>query len=329
MLNRPPLLSDFIPARREALKAGVATAAAFGASAWAMEPREANAAGVDFMDPKTNLLTLLKLQADLSGKDIISGFPGEAWVWMNGQGNTKVFKTYGIGTSRLEDMGDGTWRFYHREVLYYCDPKTGEVINEWTNPFTNKRVEVLHILNDPVNRIYKLKGGMMDPPFQHQIVGDRIVFQLDVLRSTEKNPITRAEYPLQSQQDLYQSGELWAISGSVKEVSDPKVSSAENHTAWARVGMWLPFMEMADRQGVMIYHSQSFKFTKGASQLPKAIREYTEKNYPQYLEAPKVWEDLRENENTWTYALKKMKEKEAAGKRKPDGSLFSVSTDKI
>jgi hypothetical protein len=116
MLNRPPLLSDFIPARRDALKAG-AGVAAFGASAWAMDTRPAQAA-VDFMDPKTNLMTLLKLQADLSGKDVIGGFPGEAWVWLSGQGNTKVFKTYGIGTSRLEDIGNDTWRFYHREVLY-------------------------------------------------------------------------------------------------------------------------------------------------------------------------------------------------------------------
>lgn len=327
MLNRPPLLSDFVPARRDALKAG-AGLAAFGASAWAMDPSPARAA-VDLMDPKTNLLTLLKLQADLSGKDVIGGFPGEAWVWLGGQGNTKVFKTYGIGCSRLEDMGDGTWRFYHREILYYCDPKTGEILSEWTNPITKKRVEVLHILNDPVNRVYKLKGGLLDPPFPHMIVGDRIVFQLDVLRSTEKNPITRAQYPLQSQQDLYQSGELWAISGSVKEVSDPKVTSAENHTAWARVGMWLPFMEMGDRQGVMVYHSQSFKFKEGVSQIPKAIRDYTAKNHPQYLEAPKEWKDLRENENTWTYSMKMMKEKEAAGKRQPDGSLFGVPADKI
>ncbi|MBL8628042.1 MAG: DUF1838 family protein [Rhodospirillaceae bacterium] len=324
MLNRPPLMSDFVPARREALKTGVAAAAAFGASAWAMPSSAQAKTKIDFMDPKTNLMTLLKLQADTSGKEVISGFPGEAWVWEAGKGNVKVFKTYGIGATRLEDIGNDTFRFYHREVLYYCDPKTGEILNEWTNPITGKKVEVLHILNDPVNRIYKLKGGMMDPPYPHQIVGDRIVFQLDVLRSTEKNPITRAQYPLQSQQDLYQSGELWAISGSVKELSNPKVTSAENHTAWARVGMWLPFMEMGDRQGFMVYHSQSFKFKDGISQIPTAIREHTAKHYPKYLEAPKEWKDLKENENTWSYSLKIMKEKEAAGKRKPDGSIFGV-----
>jgi hypothetical protein len=136
--------------------------------------------------------------------------------------------------------------------------------------------------------------------------------------------MSRAEYPLQSQQDLYQSGEMWAISGSLKELSDPKVTSAENHTAWARVGMWLPFMEMGDLAGVMIYHSQSFKFKRGPSEIPKNILAYTEKHHPEYLSAPKEWKELRENENTWTYSKKVIDQRRAAGKAKPDGSVFSV-----
>ena len=327
MLDRPPLLSDFVPASRRSVMAG---SLGLAAMAWgAPQPAVAQTKGFDLMDPETNLKSLLKLQADLAEKDVIGGFPGEAWAWVSGEGNTKVIKTYGIGTSRLQAMGDGVWRFYHREILYYCDPKTGEILNEWTNPITGKTVDVLHIINDPVNRVYRLKGGLLDPPFPHMVVGDRVVFQLDVLRSTEKNPIDRAKYPLQSQQDLYQSGEMWAISGSLKELSDPNVTSAENHTAWARVGMWLPFMEMGDRDGVMIYHSQSFKFKQGKSMIPKKILDYTEKNHPTFLEAPKEWKDLKENENTWSYSLKVMKEREAQGKRQPDGSIFGKKETKV
>ena len=327
-MTRPPLMSDFLLpstdrlSRRTALGAGVAAATALGVrSAAAAAPAKGK---YDLMDPETNLKALLKLQGDLAEKDVISGFGGEAWAWVAGKGNPKVFKTYGIGASRIQAMGEGTYRFLHKEVLYYCDPKTGEILDTWTNPITNKRVEVLHIINDPVNRLYKLKGGLFDPPFPHDVVGDRVVFQLDVLRSTEKNPLTRAEYPLQSQQDLYQSGEMWAISGSLKELSDPKVTSAENHTAWARVGMWLPFMEMGDLPGVMIYHSQSFKFKQGKSQIPAKILAYTEKHYPQYLEEPKEWKEQRENENTWTYSKKIIDQRKAAGKQKPDGSVFGV-----
>ena len=329
-MTRPPLMSDFMLAgatplsRRSALGAAAVTAGGVAAGVVAASPAGAAKPGYDLMDPETNLKALLKLQADLAEKDVLGGFPGDAWAWVPNKGNTRVFKTYGIGSSRLQFMGDGVWRFFHRELLYYLDPKTGEILETWTNPITNKKVEVLHILNDPVNRIYKLKGGLLDPPFPHYHVGDRVVFQLDVLRSTEKSPMSRADYPMQSQQDLYQSGEMWAVSGSYKELADPKVTSAENHTAWARVGMWLPFMEMADLPGVMIYHSQSFKFKKGKSEIPANILAYTEKNHPEYLEAPKEWRDLKDNENTWSYSKKIIDQKRAAGKARPDGSVFGA-----
>ncbi|GIT35323.1 MAG: hypothetical protein Ct9H300mP4_16420 [Gammaproteobacteria bacterium] len=36
--------------------------------------------------------------------------------------------------------------------------------------------------------------------------------------------MSRAEYPLHSQQDVYQSGELWAIRGSLSEINDPEIT---------------------------------------------------------------------------------------------------------
>src|SRR5690242_2322212 len=116
-------------------------------------------AEVNLMVALTNRRLLMKLQSDLSGKESLTSFEGAGWAWVGGKGNFKVFNTFGIGTSRIEDIGDNVYRFYHREVLYYCDPKTGEILDTWDNPITGKKVEVLHILNDPVNRVYRLKGG--------------------------------------------------------------------------------------------------------------------------------------------------------------------------
>jgi hypothetical protein len=110
------------------------------------------------------------------------------------------------------------------------------------------------------------------------------------------------------------------------EVSNPDVTTANNHTAWARNGMWLPFMEMGNRLGHMVYHSQSFKFMNGVSELPKHIRDYTEKHHPKYLEAPKEWLGMSQNENTWSYSKKMIDEKRAAGGGGPGGkgSIFGV-----
>lgn len=287
-------------------------------------PEGFRAGPLDLDKPLDNLVALLKLQADLSGRPVFSAYPGKAWGWVPGEGNVLLFNTYGIGASRIEySPEDKAFRFFHREALYYCDPRSGEVLDAWVNPLTGQKVEVLHILNDPVNRLYPLAGGPFAPPYPYMINGDRLVFQIDVLRATERNPLTRKEYPLHSQQDLYQSGELWAIAGSVRELDDPDVTSAHAHTAWARVSMWLPFMEMGNRPGHMIYHSQSFKLPRGPAELPTAIRAYTEKHHPQYFEPPAQWAGLARNETSWTYSKKVIDARRAAGKV-VNGSVFGV-----
>ncbi len=327
-MSRPRLRAT----RRHMLSAMVATPFAAAAANAVASKKPARIPGpmpegfrsgpLDLARPLDNLIALLKLQADLAGRPVYSGFPGKAWAWVPGEGNYLLFNTYGIGASRLEySPADRAFRFIHREALLYCDARTGEVLADWVNPLTGARVEVLHILNDPVNRLYPLAGGPFAPPYPYFIHNDRLIFQIDVLRSTEPSPLTRKDYPLHAQQDLYQSGELWAITGSLREVNDPAVTSAACHTSWKRISMWLPFMEMGNRPGVMIYHSQAFKFMNGWSELPANIRSWVEKYEPKYLEPPTVWEGLGKNETTWSYSKKVIDARRAEG-RVRNGSVF-------
>ena len=71
---------------------------------------------LDLDDPEDNLKALIKLQADLSGEDALGGFGGEVWGWVPGEGNRRLFRSYGIGASHVERVENG-WRFYHREVM--------------------------------------------------------------------------------------------------------------------------------------------------------------------------------------------------------------------
>lgn len=286
-------------------------------------PADFTTGPLDLAKPLDNLVALLKLQADLSGEPVMGAFAGQAYGWVPNDKNFLLFNTYGIGNSRLEfSPEDNGFRLYHREILYYLDPRTHEILDQWVNPMTGRRVEVLHIQNDPVNRLYPLSGGRFSPPYPFTVVGDDLVFQLDVLLA-HPSPMPRAHYPLHSQQDMYQTAELWAIHGRLSQINDPSITSAACHTAWARVGLWLPFMEMGDRPGHMIYHSQSFKLANRAADLPRAIREYTEKHHPQFLEPPREWAGLTHNENTWTYSKKVIDARRAAGKVN-QGSVFGV-----
>lgn len=244
---------------------------------------------LDLDDPETNFMALLKLRADLAGGDCLSAFPGEVWAMVPQEGNRRCFKTFGIGASRIEEVDEG-YRIYSREVLYYLDPDSGEILETWKNPWLGGReVEVFHIANDPVNGVFARQGHpVLSPPFPYVAYGDDVVFQWNfyIFKPAE---LSRSEYPLYSSGDKDQHAELWGIKGRKSEILDPSVTSASCVMSWTRIADWLPWMEMGANPGVMSFHSHSFKLMNGVADLPRYILDYTEKNYPKYLEAPKEW----------------------------------------
>ncbi len=321
----PDKNNDFIPAdyagritRRQALTgaAGLAGAAGLGMSGGVAAGAHAS---LDLDNPRDNLTALIKLQADTSGADVIGGFPGEVWGWVPGEGNRLLFRSYGIGASHAEETADG-WRFYHRELLYYLDPETGEILDNWVNPYTGHTVEVLHILNDPVHRFYAFDGGRFAFPWPYTVVGDDLVFRISVF-SFRDSIMPRADYPLHSADDKYQAAELWMMNGRVSEVMNPDITSASCVTSWSRVGQWLPFMEMGNRPGIMVYHSDSYKLLEGVKQIPPDILAHTEKHHPKYLESPREWQSLALNESQLTVSKQEIDARWDSDRR-PVGNVF-------
>jgi hypothetical protein len=48
-------------------------------------------------------------------------------------------------------------------------------------------------------------------------------------------------------------------------------------------------MEMGASPGNMVFHSHSMKLMNGLDDLPRYFLDYTAKNFPKFLEAPKEW----------------------------------------
>ncbi len=297
--------------RRQVLNAGAGLAAGSAAALGGLMPDQAEAGAhgatgplqltrtrnlsiprdkaLDLEDPETNFMAMLKLRADLSEKDCMFAFPGEAWVMLPQEGNRRLFKTFGIGASRIEEVEEG-WRIFSREVLYYIDPESGEIMQTWKNPWLNDReVEVFHIANDPVNGVFARQGNpVLSPPYPYVAYGDDVVFQWNffIFKPAE---LTRSEYPMYSSGDKDQHAELWGIKGRKSEILNPDISSASCVMSWTRIADWLPWMQMGNNPGTMAFHSHSMKLMNGPSDLPRYILDYTEKNFPKYLEAPKEW----------------------------------------
>lgn len=244
---------------------------------------------LDLDDPDVNFNAMLKIRGDIAEKDFIFAFPGEAWAMIPQEGNYRCFKTFGIGAGRIEKDGED-WRIYNREIVYYLDPDTGEILEEWNNPFLGgRKVEVFHIANDPVNGVFKRQGSwVLSPPYPYVAYGDSIVFQWDfyIYRPAD---MKRADYPLYSTGDMDQHAELWGIQGRKSDVLNPDITSGQCTLSWSRVAGWIPFMEMGNSAGEMIFHSQCVKLLGGVTELPRYILDHTEKHYPKYLTAPTEW----------------------------------------
>jgi hypothetical protein len=263
-------------------------------------------ASLDLNDPHDNCKALIKLQADLSGREAIGVFPGEAWAWIPGEGNRRIFRTLGLGVSRVEfSAAENAYRFYHREALVYLDPDTGAVLESWRNPWTERTVEVLHILNDHVNRLYQLEGGPFPFPWAYETNGDDLVFRISVFRFAD-SVMKRREYPLHSQSDKYQTTEMWGMIGRLAEVQDPDVTSAGCVTSWSRISGWQPVMEMGNMPGQTVFHSHSYKLRRGMADLdsvmPRDVRAWFDRNAPQYFEAPREWTPPSQSIGVWNYS---------------------------
>ncbi len=245
---------------------------------------------LDLDDPKTNFMSLLKLRGDLSGDDFFFAFPGQAWAMVPQERNYKCFRTFGFGSGRYEKVEEGVYRIYSREVLYYLDPDSGEILEEWNNPLLGgRKVKVAHIANDPVNGIFSLKGpGPLAPPYPYVSVGDHVAFQWNFFIQ-HPAAMNREDYPLHSSGDIDQHAELWGLMGRKSDILDPNTTSAYCTMSWSRVADWLPFMEMGNAPGKMVFHSHSMKLMEGPSELPRPILDYIEKNHAEYLTAPTEW----------------------------------------
>lgn len=244
---------------------------------------------LDLDDPETNFMAMLKIRGDLSGKDFIYAFPGEAWAMIPQEANYRMFKTFGVGAGKIEEVPEG-WRIYNREVLYYMDPETGKILDAWNNPLLGgRKVEVFHIANDPVNGVFTREGkGVLAPPYPYIAYGDDIVFRWDFYIRRPAH-LSRKDYPVYSFGDIDQHAELWGIHGRKSDVLNPDITSGACTLSWSRVANWLPFMQMGNSPGVMVFHSQAVKLMGGVEELPRYILDYTEKHYTKYLEAPTEW----------------------------------------
>jgi hypothetical protein len=188
-------------------------------------------------------------------------------------------------------------------MLVYEDPKTGEILNNWYNPFTKDSVEVLHVWNDPVNSQNNATNFFI--PYM-RLSNGRLCFYIDV-PLFYPSPLSKKEWPANSRSDMYQAAELFQFFVSEKDIQNKKLLSVPFDLAWNRFSDFLPWMYMADSPGYLMYSSRGNKLKGGWKELPQKIKDFVLKTAPEYQHAPATYESP--NMTSWKWFKKIMEER--------------------
>lgn len=273
----------------------------FASSASAADAPSLRGPYLDLSTGKGNMLLRVRIAADLDESKTKWG--GTTGVVTSVRPNEKMRDLFGfevVGVARAAKQPDGSYRSYHREVILYTDLATGEIIDEYVNPFTDERVKVVHVVNDPWNEHFeefeplppsygglnKVEEGARKPFLMNwRDVGNGMIMAMRNIHLFYRSALQPDQWPRESSGTMSQVSECYTYCLNLADVQNPEKTTVRNFGTWSRVTPWLPWMLMGQAPGHCQYASISNYYPNVAS-IKRPVREYMEKHFPHMLEAP-------------------------------------------
>ncbi len=270
----------------------------------------AGARTLDLNNPDDALAVFRKAQCSTDDNvPVVYRWTGHAYSRVPGERDRLLFNLEGMNIRQCVTVKDpvrGTgFRQVSREIMLYIDPKTGQPMKTWANPWSGDTVDVVQVANDPVN--------MRSPQFPREADGKPFDLGARVDGGIVFMP---TEVPLFYENALggqfqdyiggkYQAMEIFDFNARADVILDSKTKMGMPAVAWVRVSDWLPWMKMRGRAGQMIFNATG-RMLSSFEELPAVMKNEIATNYPEW-KAPPPTDDARPNETSWTYFKKKLK----------------------
>lgn len=254
---------------------------------------------LDFKDNVWNREAYAKLNGHTDpAKEKFGWFSGKAFGVKPNQKNLELCGFEGFSVSRLLRNEDGSYRKLLREVGFYTDLKTGEVLETFENPYTGETVKVVPVANDPYN--YTISEFYPEPPSYGGLNKEkkpRIPLLLDwkkkgdtVFLTTDihlyyPSALQPDEWPRESPGEMTRVSEMFRYYMDAKDVGDPSLTSIPHVGSWVRETPWFPWLLMDQADGHCMY-VVDFGNGDTIDVIDDRIVEAARKIDPKYLSAP-------------------------------------------
>jgi hypothetical protein len=300
--------------RRAALATGLAGGLATGLLSGAAKAATDATGGASLTGPTFDLTTAYgnveayaKATSNLDMKSTHYGWIDGHVMGVAPGGPIRTFCGFrGLGVTRLIPLeGEHGYRRLLREVVFYTDLETGEILEDMENPFTGEKVRVVPVANDPFNRIIRESelsrptfGGLNvdekleEKPFilNWKAFGDRLMMERHI-NLYYPNALDPKKWVRESAGPMNQVTETYVMNMSLKDIQNPDLTTVDSTTVWGRHTPWLPWMLMGQAPGHCLYSVMAASMHSLDEAPDQRIIEYIAKNYTKFLDAPTEWEE--------------------------------------
>ncbi|WP_448579174.1 DUF1838 family protein [Thermaurantiacus sp.] len=257
---------------------------------------------LSFDNPDHQVAMYRKIQCSTRDLEpVVYHWSGRVWSRVPGEPDRHLWNVEGMNIRQcvtVEDKARGKGvRMVSRELMLYLDPATGNVLDTWTNPWTDKVNRIFHVANDPVNQRPVFPRGPDGAPFAipMRVEDGRIFWNIEV-------PLFYTNPMGGDFQDFvgnhYHAMEIFNFIADEAALRDPRTRNAKAAVSWVRLSGWMPFMEMGSRPGALVFNATG-QVVEGVEALPLVLKDQIARRYPEYRVPPPA-DDARPNATTWT-----------------------------
>ncbi len=253
---------------------------------------------VDLTTPEGNVLAYARIQGNIDpSATSYSWYTGRVTGVRPGEAARDLMNIIGMGAVRMLplDGGEG-FHMLRKELGFFIDRDSGQVLEEWRNPYLDEAVEVVHLANPAINakiQPYRQRQGLYEEidggkgtPFvlPWQLIGGRAMVEQHA-NLWVKNPMDPKVWRRESAGANIRISDSNTFNVAIADLQDPELKKVPSFGNWTHQRPWQPWMLMGQQPGFIQYTC----FTGSAASLddmPAQIVALAQARFPDFLVAP-------------------------------------------
>ncbi|RMB07627.1 DUF1838 family protein [Eilatimonas milleporae] len=249
----------------------------------------AGAQGFDPDNPRDNIEAWVKLRGDASGKPTYRVSYMSAFGVPRGDFSVEMFTLASVTKQVIRKMPNGDYEARWRGCGLYTDPRTGEFISSFKNPFTGETIALKPLCSMVTGARYSVKDGMSmlsDFPMESTIFNKPYILNWKIVGDTAfVERVAHTEWEEPGSGRLKHEMTIDSYVAPLSEIMDPNVTSINVPYSYTLVTEWMTMLNMQDRAGGMLWKSIGTKH-HDVNEVPAELLEEIDRIKPGEFDKP-------------------------------------------